>query len=597
VNGLDSRAVMYPAVAPKAQSVDPKPSCSGSVSGTGGYAPADLADPGAYDYQSLLDGGYDGTGESIAFVEFSDYKDSDITSFMGCFSLSTPVDRVEVGGGSPETSGNVEVVLDVQTALAAAPDLDHAYVYVAPNDGTTSMADVINAIVADKAGIVTAVSISWGSCEELLGPAEVSDANTALQLAAVAGMFAYVASGDFDSAGCGPGNADDVVVDPASQPYATGVGGTSLDTSGGRVETVWTSGGGGLSMFWPMPSYQSDAGVSAPESSGEPCGLLSGLCRHMPDVSMEADPLPGYVIYCTAPAAQCGGWTRVGGTSAGAPLLAGMTADANEYSLANGGDRLGFANPFLYESFSGGSTFFNDVVNGSNGTYVAVSGVRPRKRARLDRRRRARDGPGRLHRGGGRFSRHDLADRVAHGREDDHVRANRQVQRELTDTTASAPLEGELVYLEVLDEDGYRLWRTQAPTDANGHWSISLSRPLRKKLRWQAYFLGGETTEGSRSAHHVIRVKPILKATSSSRRVDGRYVINLGGEVLAAQWRPTGSSSWQSGGTARVAPTGKATLKAQWTGPGRYDVRWRYAGSTGGNWLTATSPVKRFVVS
>ncbi len=621
VDGLDSRAVMQPAAAIQPQSVDPKPSCSGSVAGTGAYAPADFADPGAYDFQSLLDGGYDGTGEAIAFVEFSDYKDTDISTFMDCFSLQTPVNRVNVGGGTTDTSGNVEVVLDVQTALGAAPGLDHGYVYVAPNDGTASMATVIDQIVSEQAGTVTVVSISWGACEKLLGPAEVSSANTALQLAAVAGMSVYVASGDNGAAGCAPEAMDDVVVDPASQPYATGVGGTSLDVSGGREETVWNnsssgggSGGGGLSRFWPMPSYQADAGISAPESSGDPCGLAAGLCRHVPDVSMDADPLIGYVIYCTTPGSHCSGWTRVGGTSAGAPLLAGMTADANEYSLANGGDRLGFANPFLYESFSGGSTFFNDVVSGSNdvagnGKYAAGAGYD------LASGLGSIDGAG--------FAA-DLAAYTAAevaSLDTTSLTASPTTSKTiaygqavtfggtLTDMTAATPLEGETVYLEINDEDGFRLWRTR--TDANGDWSISLTRPLRKRLQWQVWYLGSETAEGSSSAAHSIRVKPSLKTTSSAKSVDGRYVIaqdvtfklyattapNLGGESLRAQWRPAGSPRWRSGGSAHVTATGRATLKAQWTGPGRYYARWRYAGSSSGNWLTATSPAKVFVVS
>src|SRR5947208_10036177 len=112
-----------------------------------------------------------------------------------------------------------------------------------------------------------------------------------------------------------------------------------------------------------MPSWQSS--VVAADSSGDPCNSTD-YCRQVPDVALDADPATGYVIYCSS--ADCGhkGWITAGGTSAGAPLLAGMTADANEYSLANGGDRLGFANPFLYDRFANGGTFFHDVTAGTN---------------------------------------------------------------------------------------------------------------------------------------------------------------------------------------------------------------------------------------
>ena len=72
----------------------------------------------------------------------------------------------------------------------------------------------------------------------------------------------------------------------------------------------------------------------------------------MPDVSLNATAgRRGYIVHCTAGDCFREGWMLSGGTSASAPLMAGIVADANQYSQAHGGQRLGFANPFLYQTF------------------------------------------------------------------------------------------------------------------------------------------------------------------------------------------------------------------------------------------------------
>ena len=210
------------------------------------------------------------------------------------------------------------------------------------------MAEVVNAIVADAP--VTGVRIitdSWGLCEPAVSPAAAAATNSALQLAAVSGITFVAASGDAGAYDCG-GFRQLAVDDPAAQPFATGVGGTDLrlSASGSRHEVVWNditgAGGGGLSRFWPRPAWQAGAGVSNRFSNGH---------RQVPDVSLHASAAQhGYPVYCTTGACGHAGWMTLGGTSASAPLLAGIVADMNSYSLAHGGARLGFANPFLYDS-------------------------------------------------------------------------------------------------------------------------------------------------------------------------------------------------------------------------------------------------------
>ena len=128
------------------------------------------------------------------------------------------------------------------------------------------------------------------------------------------------------------------VDDPASQPYVTGVGGTSLASIGPRPsESVWNdgvtvgAGGGGVSSFWTMPTYQSAAPSSLrvinSGSSGSACGASSGDCREVPDVSADADPATGYTIYWngggSSDPTQQEGWQVVGGTSGAAPAVGG----------------------------------------------------------------------------------------------------------------------------------------------------------------------------------------------------------------------------------------------------------------------------------
>ena len=164
------------------------------------------------------------------------------------------------------------------------------------------------------------------------------------------------------------------MIDPGGQPFATSVGGTfmaetidsgneyELPTDGSYPgEFVWNDGivvtprgnqasatGGGVSAVWPMPSYQSTAvgslGVISSNSS-KTCG--GQLCRQVPDVSADADPNSGYVVFANGGTTN-GGWEVVGGTSASAPFWAAFTALANA-SPACRGLTLGFENPALYQ--------------------------------------------------------------------------------------------------------------------------------------------------------------------------------------------------------------------------------------------------------
>ena len=375
IDGLSSRAIAHP-LAGSATAAATLKSCAGAsqLQALGrGYQPAQFASPDAYDFQSLLDAGHAGQADTLALMEFSNYTPSNVAAYQACYGTTVPITDVPVNGGTTDRGGAGEVQLDEEVAATAAPGLSHIYTYIAPNDGSTSWGSLIDSIIEDQPTTHTnVVSISWGDCEyPALFPSMRSD-DTEFQLAKAAGLTVVAASGDTGSDDCGPGSHTYRVDYPSSSPYVTGVGGTSLHlgTTGSSHETTWghpdsdsgTGGGGGASILYPMPSWQTAPGVISTDTHST-CGAANDQpCREVPDVSFDANPKTGYIIY------SGGKWRLFGGTSAGAPLLAAIIADADTYSIAHGGRRMGgSANPFFYAH--AGAPLFRDITVGSNNIY------------------------------------------------------------------------------------------------------------------------------------------------------------------------------------------------------------------------------------
>ena len=182
-----------------------------------------------------------------------------------------------------------------------------------------------------------------------------------IQDAAALGVTVLTAAGD---AGSGDGENDGRAhADfPASSPHAIACGGTRLGP-GGTDEVVWNEGsgggatGGGISDQFDPPSWQANAGVPVSANPGTRRG------RGVPDVSGNADPQTGYRVLVDGRA------TVVGGTSAVAPLWAGLVALLNELL----GGQVGFLNPELYAGVVAGGGF-RDITVGDNGAYSARAG-------------------------------------------------------------------------------------------------------------------------------------------------------------------------------------------------------------------------------
>ena len=358
VVGLDTAAVWHAhnkmkPVPPQGAATLFEPRQTGSGPG-GGLSPTDIKT--AYSLNSI---GASGAGQALAVFELDGYTTSDITSYESYFGLpNVPLQNVLVDSysGAPG-SGAGEVTLDIELQIAVAPSISKIYVYEGPNSNA-GVVDTYNRIATDN--LAKSISTSWGLAENSSSASTRGSENQAFQQMAAQGQSIFAASGD---SGAYDNRSTISVDDPASQPYMTGVGGTSLTTSGAggawSSETTWNrgsiangAGGGGVSTVWAKPSYQSTFGTSS-------------TFRNVPDVSLDADPYTGYAIYFN------GAWNIYGGTSCAAPVWSAFVACVNQSRVAAAKSTLGFANTLIYQIGAGSryGTDFHDIADNSTNLY------------------------------------------------------------------------------------------------------------------------------------------------------------------------------------------------------------------------------------
>ena len=363
----------------------------------------------AYGFTGLYQAGDEGAGVTVAVYELEPDDPSDIAAYQSCYGTHATITYVPVDGGAGPGAGSGEAALDIENLIGLAPDVN-VLVYQGPNSNSGSPGsgpyDTFNQIInQDRARVIT---VSWGQCESALGQPDAAAENTLFEQATVQGQSIVAASGDSGAEDCDTGGAvtqtQAAVDDPSSQPFVTGVGGTSLTALGPPPsESVWNSGGnlindmiqpgaggGGVSSFWPMPPAQRDApatlGVTTPLAVGA-CGNAGGYCRLVPDVSADADPNTGYLVYWNGSGTVFGeptGWQGIGGTSGGAPLWAALLTLADA-SRACSTSPVGYADPALYRAAATDyAADFNDVTTGNNdftgtngGRYAATPGYDP----------------------------------------------------------------------------------------------------------------------------------------------------------------------------------------------------------------------------
>jgi kumamolisin len=309
--------------------------------------------------------GATGAGQCIGVIELGGgYRAADLDSFFRNLGISTPkITAVSVDGGANSPTGDPsgpdgEVELDIEVAGAIAPAAQIA-AYFAPNTDQ-GFIDAVTTAVHDAKLKPSIVSISWGGPEDSWTAQSRDALNSACQDASTMGVTVLAASGDD---GASDGTSAPTVDFPASSPYVVGCGGTKLTISGAAIssEQAWNdlsanegATGGGVSETFALPSYQQSANV--PKA---PNGFVG---RGVPDVAGDADPETGYNVVVD------GQQSVIGGTSAVAPLWAGLLALINQ-SL---GTNVGYVNPLLYSAKV--ETAFHDVTSGSNGDYSAGPG-------------------------------------------------------------------------------------------------------------------------------------------------------------------------------------------------------------------------------
>jgi kumamolisin len=313
----------------------------------------------------------DGTGQCIAIVELGGgFRSEDITHyFLDVLKLPVPrVVAVSVDGSSNAPAGSIsspdaEVMLDIAVAGAVAPRATIA-VYFATNSDQ-GFYNAIAAAVHDTRYNPGIISISWGGPESTWSQQSLTEYNNLLQDAVRLGVTVCVASGDNGSTD-GLQDGLEHVDFPSSSPFVLACGGTSLKIADDKIsqEVVWNemdkqqgATGGGVSDFFPKPTYQASAGVPPSRNPGNFVG------RGVPDVAGNADPLTGYDVYVD------GQMTVLGGTSAVAPLWAGLVALVNQIRAK----RAGNLTPLLYAKNAATSAFYN-VTAGNNGAYSASPG-------------------------------------------------------------------------------------------------------------------------------------------------------------------------------------------------------------------------------
>jgi hypothetical protein len=369
-----SRSGITPRSTPHVVTGGPQPCQDATANGNPGYTADQLAS--AYGFSRLYGEGDEGAGQTVALFELERNLTSDIAAYQSCYGTDASVGYEEVDGGPSGTAaGSGEAAMDIEDIIGLAPKAN-IIVYQGPNNASGAFDTYSAMITEDKASVI---STSWGQCEPQLGSSFADGENTLFEEAATEGISVFAAAGDEGSEACDDPSASDqdtslAVNDPGSQPFVTSVGGTSLTALGPPpTQSVWNGdcsdgpcgGGGGVSSFWPMPSYQASApaglDVINGDSSGTPCGAAPGsYCREVPDVSADADPFTGYAIYYD------GGWTTAAGTSAAAPLWAAFTALVDA-SPDCAGRAIGFANPDLYAAAASDySANFSDITSGNN---------------------------------------------------------------------------------------------------------------------------------------------------------------------------------------------------------------------------------------
>jgi kumamolisin len=371
VLGLDNRPIATPKLRLR------RKSSPAADQNAGTFIPPQVAQ--VYNFPTAPAGASAGAGQTIGIIELGGgYNIADITNYFSQtigITAPTVTDVILDGGANDPTNANsadAEVLLDIEVAGSVAPGAKIVVYFTTNTD--QGFQDAISTAIHDTTNNPSVISISWGGPESTWAQTAINSMDTTCQSGAALGVSITVASGDSGSSDGESGNNVDF---PASSPHVLGCGGTALTVNNGQreAEVVWNdqaSGGGatggGVSAVFSLPTWQASAGVPAAhqkkhKKTKAPQASASGG-RGVPDVAGDASPETGYQILVD------GQQEVVGGTSAVAPLWAGLIALLNQQL----GRHVGFLNPQLYPL---GETPFFDITSGNNGAFAAGTGWDP----------------------------------------------------------------------------------------------------------------------------------------------------------------------------------------------------------------------------
>lgn len=341
--------------------------------GTHYIAPGDFAT--IYDLNPLYSAGINGAGQTMVVAGQTQINISDITQFRSMYGLpvNNPQTMLVPGSQNPgvSTPDVPEADLDLEWAGSTARNTAILFVY---------SYDVMTAVqYAIDQNLATVVSTSYGACELETPAVDVTAFRSWAKQGSAQGITWVGSSGDNGAADCDDSQNPGLAVDlPASIPEVTGVGGTELVDSGG---TYWasanSSNGASALSYIPETSWNDSAEVGSPAASGGGASVLftkptwqtgAGVpadnARDVPDIAFAASPQhDGYLVYT-------GGQTQVyGGTSAPTPSFGGMVSLLNQYLVTNGVQAvpgLGSINPKLYALAQSAPSAFHDITTGNN---------------------------------------------------------------------------------------------------------------------------------------------------------------------------------------------------------------------------------------
>lgn len=336
-------------------------------------APNDFAT--IYDINPVYSASIDGTGQKLVIAGQTQINLSDIETFRSSFGLTANNPQIVFvpNTQNPGISSTdlPEADLDLEWSGAVARNATVIFVY------TDDVMDAVQyAIDQDLAPIV---SVSYGLCEPETGRADALTFQSWAQQGNAQGITWFGPSGDTGAADCDDSTNPGLAVDtPASIPEVTGVGGTEFNEGSGQYwnatndstqasalsyipETSWndsaedgqpSASGGGASIFFSKPSWQTGPGVP------------NDNARHVPDLALNASAdHDGYLVYT-------GGQLAVyGGTSVPTPSFAGIVTLLNEYLVSSGTQSsagVGNINPKLYSLAQSAPSAFHDITTGNN---------------------------------------------------------------------------------------------------------------------------------------------------------------------------------------------------------------------------------------